>query len=151
MKKLLCVLLTLSLSLILCATALAEDTYDENDSTASTTLTTTIKGPDAPSYTLIIPSTLTITPNATSATLTVQLTEANNVNSIRVETAANGSMTNGSGGTIEFTVTSNELSFGNFNALPATKTMSIGITAEQWQQAAAGTYTGTMSFTISAE
>ena len=95
MKKLLCVLLTLSL--ILCAAALAEDTYDEDDSTASTTLTTTIKGPDAPSYTLIIPSTLTITPNATSTTLTVQLTEANNANSIRVETAANGSMTNGSG------------------------------------------------------
>ena len=137
MKKLLCVLLTLSL--ILCAAALAEDTYDEDDSTASTTLTTTIKGPDAPSYTLIIPSTLTITPNATSTTLTVQLTEANNANSIRVETAANGSMTNGSGGTIEFTVTSNELSFGNFSSLPSAKTMAIGITAEQWQQAAAGT------------
>ena len=153
MKKLLCVLLTLTLtlSLILCTTALAEDTYDEDDSTASTTLTTTIKGPDAPSYTLIIPSTLTITPNATSTTLTVQLTEANNANSIRVETAANGSMTNGSGGTIEFTVTSNELSFGNFSSLPSAKTMAIGITAEQWQQAAAGTYTGTMSFTISAE
>lgn len=149
MKKLLCVLLTLSL--ILCAAALAEDTYDESDSTASTTLTTTIKGPDAPSYTLIIPSTLTITPNATSTTLTVQLTEANNAYSIRVETAANGSMTNGSGGTIEFTVTSNELTFSNFANLPATKTMAIGITAEQWQQAAAGTYTGTMSFTISAE
>ena len=149
MKKLLCVLLTLSL--ILCAAALAEGTYDESDSTASTTLTTTIKGPDAPSYTLIIPSTLTITPNATSTTLTVQLTEANNANSIRVETAANGSMTNGSGGTIEFTVTSNELSFGNFSSLPSTKTMYINITSEEWQQAAAGTYTGTMSFTISAE
>ena len=149
MKKLLCVLLTLSL--ILCAAALAEDTYDEDDSTASTTLTTTIKGPDAPSYTLIIPSTLTITPNATSTTLTVQLTEANNADSIRVETAANGSMTNGSGGIIEFTVTSNELTFSNFANLPATKMMAIGITAEQWQQAAAGTYTGTMSFTISAE
>ena len=149
MKKLLCVLLTLSL--ILCAAALAEDTYDEDDSTASTTLTTTIKGPDAPSYTLIIPSTLTITPNATSTTLTVQLTEANNADSIRVETAANGSMTNGSGGTIDFTVTSNELTFSNFANLPATKMMAIGITAEQWQQAAAGTYTGTMSFTISAE
>lgn len=149
MKKLLCVLLTLSL--ILCAAALAEDTYDEDDSTASTTLTTTIKGPDAPSYTLIIPSTLTITPNATSTTLTVQLTEANNANSIRVETAANGSMTNGSGGTIEFTVTSNELSFSNFANLPATKTMTINITSAEWQQAAAGTYTGTMSFTISAE
>ena len=149
MKKLLCVLLTLSL--ILCAAALAEGTYNQNNSTASTTLTTTIKGPDAPSYTLIIPSTLTITPNATSTTLTVQLTEANNADSIRVETAANGSMTNGSGGTIEFTVTSNELSFGNFSSLPSAKTMAIGITAEQWQQAAAGTYTGTMSFTISAE
>ena len=149
MKKLLCVLLTLSL--IFCAAALAEGTYDEDDSTASTTLTTTIKGPDAPSYTLIIPSTLTITPNATSTTLTVQLTEANNANSIRVETAANGSMTNGSGGTIEFTVTSNELSFSNFSSLPSSKMMNINITAEEWQQAAAGTYTGTMSFTISAE
>ena len=149
MKKLLCVLLTLSL--IFCAAALSEGTYDEDDSTASTTLTTTIKGPDAPSYTLIIPSTLTITPNATSTTLTVQLTEANNANSIRVETAANGSMTNGSGGTIEFTVTSNELSFGNFSSLPSTKTMTINITSEEWQQAAPGDYTGTMSFTITAE
>lgn len=149
MKKLLCALLILCLSF--CTVALAEGEYDENDSTATTTLTTTIKGPDAPSYTVIIPSTLTITPNATSTTLTVQLTEANNANSIRVETAANGSMTNGSGGTIEFTVTSNELSFGNFSSLPSAKTMAIGITAEQWQQAAAGTYTGTMSFTISAE
>ena len=149
MKKLLCALLTLSL--IFCAAALAEGTYDEDDSTASTTLTTTIKGPDAPSYTLIIPSTLTITPNATSTTLTVQLTEANNANSIRVETAANGSMTNGSGGTIEFTVTSNELSFSNFSSLPSPKMMNINITADEWQQAPAGDYTGTMSFTISAE
>lgn len=149
MKKLLCVLLTLSL--ILCAAALAEGTYDESDSTASTTLTTTIKGPDAPSYTLIIPSTLTITPNATSTTLTVQLMEQKNTSEISITTANSGSMTNGSGGTIEFTVTSNELSFGNFSSLPSAKTMAIGITAEQWQQAAAGTYTGTMSFTISAE
>ena len=149
MKKLLCVLLTLSL--ILCAAALAEDTYDEDDSTASTTLTTTIKGPDAPSYTLIIPSTLTITPNATSTTLTVQLMEQKNTSEISITTANSGSMTNGSDGTIDFTVTSNELSFSNFSSLPRTKTMTINITEEQWQQAAAGTYTGTMSFTISAE
>ena len=149
MKKLLCALLTLSL--IFCAVALAEDTYDESDSTASSTLTTTIKGPDAPSYTLIIPSTLTITPNATSTTLTVQLTEANNANSIRVETAANGSMTNGGDGTIAFTVSSNELSFSNFSSLPSSKMMNINITAAEWQQAAAVTYTGTMSFPISAE
>ena len=149
MKKLLCSLLTLSL--ILCAAALAEGTYDESDSTASTTLTTTIKGPDAPSYTLIIPSTLTITPNATSTTLTVQLMEQKNTSEISITTANSGSMTNGSGGTIEFTVTSNELSFSNFANLPATKTMTINITSAEWQQAAAGTYTGTMSFTISAE
>ena len=149
MKKLLCVLLTLSL--IFCAAALAEGTYDEDDSTASTTLTTTIKGPDAPSYTLIIPSTLTITPNATSTTLTVQLMEQKNTSEISITTANSGSMTNGSGGTIEFTVTSNELSFSNFANLPATKTMTINITSAEWQQAAAGTYTGTMSFTISAE
>ena len=149
MKKLLCVLLTLSL--ILCAAALAEGTYDESDSTASTTLTTTIKGPDAPSYTLIIPSTLTITPNATSTTLTVQLMEQKNTSEISITTANSGSMTNGSDGTIDFTVTTNELSFSNFSSLPSTKTMYIDITSEEWQQAAAGTYTGTMSFTISAE
>ncbi len=149
MKKLLCALLTLSL--IFCSAALAEGTYDESDSTASTTLTTTIKGPDAPSYTIIIPPTLTIAPNAASTTLTVQLTEAANAKLVSVKTAANGSMTNGSGGTIDFTVTSNELSFSNFNTLPSSKTMTINITGEQWQQAAAGTYTGTMSFTISAE
>ena len=149
MKKLLCVLLTLSL--ILCAAALAEDTYDEDDSTASTTLTTTIKGPDAPSYTVIIPSTLAITPNAASTPLSIQVTDVENVESIKIATAESGSMSNGSDGTIDFTVSPYELTFSNFANLPATKTMSIGITAEQWQQAAPGDYTGTMSFTISAE
>lgn len=149
MKKLLCALLTLSL--IFCAAALAEGTYDEDDSTASTTLTTTIKGPDAPSYTIIIPSTLVIAPNATSTTLTVQLMEQKNTSEISITTANSGSMTNGSDGTIDFTVSPYELTFSNFANLPATKTMSIGITAEQWQQAPAGTYTGTMSFTITAE
>ena len=149
MKKLLCALLILSL--MFCAIALAEGTYDENDSTASTTLTTTIKGPDAPTYTVIIPSTLEIEPNATNTALTVQLTEVANAESIAVETAANGSMTNGSGGTIDFTVTPNKLSFSNFNTLPSSKTMTINITEEEWQQAAPGDYTGTMSFTISAE
>ena len=148
MKKLLCVLLTLSL--ILCAAALAEDTYDESDSTASTTLTTTIKGPDAPSYTIIIPPTLAIAPNATSTALSIQLEEVANASEISITTANSGSMT-GSNGTIDFTVTPNELSFSNFSSLPSTKTMTINITEEQWQQAAAGTYTGTMSFTISAQ
>ena len=149
MKKLLCVLLTLSL--ILCAAALAEDTYDESDSTASTTLTTTIKGPDAPSYTVIIPSTLAITPNAASTPLSIQVTAVENVNRIEVKTDGTGSMTNGSDGSIDFTVAPNELSFSNFASLPSTKTMTINITSEEWQQAAPGDYTGTMSFTISAE
>ena len=149
MKKLLCALLTLSL--ILCAAALAEDTYDEDDSTASTTLTTTIKGPDAPTYTVIIPSTLAIAPNAASTALNIQLEEVANASEISITTANSGSMTNGSGGAIDFTVTPNELSFSNFGSLPSTKTMYINITSEEWQQAAAGTYTGTMSFTISAE
>lgn len=149
MKKLLCVLLTLSL--ILCAAALAEGEYNENDSTATTTLTTTIKGPDAPTYTVIIPSTLAIAPNAASTALNIQLEEVANASEISITTANSGSMTNGSGGAIDFTVTPNELSFSNFGSLPSTKTMYINITSEEWQQAAAGTYTGTMSFTISAE
>ena len=150
MKKLLCVLLTLSL--ILCAAALAEGTYDEKDSTASTTLTTTIADPSqpVPSYTVIIPSTLTITPNATSTPLSIRVTEAENVESIEIDTAASGSMT-GSDGTIDFTVSPNELTFSIFTSLPSTKTMTINITSEEWQQAAPGDYTGTMSFTISAE
>ena len=150
MKKLFCALLILSL--IFCPTALAANgTYSENDRTATTTLTTTINGPDAPTYTIIIPSTLSIAPNATSTTLTVQLTEEKNVKSVSVETAASGSMTNGNGGAIDFTVTSNELTFSNFKSLPSSKVMTINITAEEWQKAPAGTYTGTMSFTISAE
>ena len=46
MKKILCALLILSL--IFCATALAEGTYDQDEKTSTTTLTTTIAGPDAP-------------------------------------------------------------------------------------------------------
>lgn len=149
MKKILCALLILSL--IFCATALAEGTYDQDDKTATTTLTTTIAGPDAPTYTVVIPSTLAITPNTTSTPLTVRLVEAKNAKSVTVTAEANGSMTNGSGGTINFTVDSTTLTFSNFNSLPSEKWMSIHITEVEWQQAPAGNYTGALTFTISAE
>ena len=146
MKKMLCVLLTLSL--LFGATALAANgTYDQNDQRATTTLTTTIAGPDAPTYTIIIPSTLAITPNATSTMLYIQVTEMENASSVKVTTNANGSMSNGTGGTLDYTVTSNTLQWSKASQ----KWMNIEITAEQWQQAPAGDYTGTMSFTISAE
>ena len=149
MKKILCALLILSL--IFCATALAEGTYDQDDKTATTTLTTTIAGPDAPTYTVVIPSTLAITPNTTSTPLTVRLVEAKNAKSVTVTAEANGSMTNGSGGTINFTVDSTTLTFSNFNSLPSEKWMSIHITEAEWQQAPAGNYTSALTFTISAE
>ena len=149
MKKILCALLILSL--IFCASALAEGTYDQDDKTATTTLTTTIAGPDAPTYTVVIPSTLAITPNTTSTPLTVRLVEAKNAKSVTVTAEANGSMTNGSGGTINFTVDSTTLTFSNFNSLPSEKWMSIHITEAEWQQAPAGNYTGALTFTISAE
>ena len=149
MKKILCALLILSL--IFCATALAEGTYDQDDKTATTTLTTTIAGPDAPTYTVVIPSTLAITPNTTSTPLTVRLVETKNAKSVTVTAEANGSMTNGSGGTINFTVDSTTLTFSNFNSLPSEKWMSIHITEAEWQQAPAGNYTGMLTFTISAE
>lgn len=149
MKKILCALLILSL--IFCATALAEGTYDQDDKIATTTLTTTIAGPDAPTYTVVIPSTLAITPNTTSTPLTVRLVEAKNAKSVTVTAEANGSMTNGSGGTINFTVDSTTLTFSNFNSLPSEKWMSIHITEAEWQQAPAGNYTGALTFTISAE
>lgn len=149
MKKILCALLILSL--IFCATALAEGTYDQDDKTATTTLTTTIAGPDAPTYTVVIPSTLAITPNTTSTPLTVRLVEAKNAKSVTVTAEANGSMTNGSGGTINFTGDSTTLTFSNFNSLPSEKWMSMHITEAEWQQAPAGNYTGALTFTISAE
>ena len=143
MKKMLCILLTLSL--IFCVTALAEE-YTENSKSATTTLTTTIAGPDAPTYTIVIPSTLAITPNATSTTLYVEVTEMKNADSVKVTTDSNGTMSNGSGGTIAYTVTNNTLQW----SMVSQKWMNIEITAAQWQQAPAGTYTGTMSFSISA-
>lgn len=146
MKKFLSLLL--ALSLLCTGVALADITAD--DETGSTTVTYIVPEPGT-GYTVIIPPTLTIAPNATSTTLTVQLTEEKNVKSVSVETAASGSMTNGNGGAIDFTVTSNELTFSNFKSLPSSKVMTINITAEEWQKAPAGTYTGTMSFTISAQ
>lgn len=114
-------------------------------------MTTTIAGPDAPTYTVVIPSTLAITPNTTSTPLTVRLVVAKNAKSVTVTAEANGSMTNGSGGTINFTVDSTTLTFSNFNSLPSEKWMSIHITEAEWQQAPAGNYTGMLTFTISAE
>ena len=149
MKKLLCMLL--ALSLLICTAALAEGTYDEGDKTASTTLTTTIEDPSAPAYTIMIPSTIAITPNATSTQLDVRVMEVKNVQKITVTTAASGSMTSTTGGNIAFTVGSPELAFTNFSSLPDNQWMTINITAEEWQQAQAGDYTGVMSFTISVE
>ena len=108
MKKLFCVLLILRL--IFCPTALAANgTYSESDRTATTTLTTTINGQNAPTYTIIIPSTLSIAPNATSTELAVKLQEVASASAISVETNLSGSMTNGSDGTIDFTVSPNRL------------------------------------------
>ena len=145
MKKLLCVLLTLSL--ICCAAALAEGTYDQDDTSATTTLTTTIAGPDAPTFTVVIPPTLAIEPNATSTALTIKLMDMENASAVKVTTVQSGSMTNGSGGTINYTIAPNVLSF----SAVADKFMNINITSDEWQQAPAGYYTGTLSFTISAE
>lgn len=148
MKKLLCALLALSLTF--CTAALASE-YDENDRQATTTLITTIEGSQAPTYTIVIPPTLEIVPNAASTQLDIRVTAAENVNSIKVATDASGSMKNDDDGQIDFTVELNTLSFSSFDALPSAKWMLIKIAEEEWQQAPAGTYTGTLSFTISVE
>ena len=81
----------------------------------------------------------------------IQLVEVQNASEIKVTAAAtNGSMKNSSGGAINFTVQSGTLTYSNFSSLPSEKQMIINITPEQWQQAEAGTYTGEMTFTISA-
>ena len=87
-------------------------------------------------------------PNAASTQLDIRVTAAENVNSIKVATDASGSMKNDDD---DFTVELNTLSFSSFDALPSAKWMLIKIAEEEWQQAPAGTYTGTLSFTISVE
>ena len=149
MKKILCALLILSL--IFCATALAKVPTIRMTRPQPPRWTTTIAGPDAPTYTVVIPSTLAITPNTTSTPLTVRLVEAKNAKSVTVTAEANGSMTNGSGGTINFTVDSTTNRYTYSNSLPSEKWMSIHITEAEWQQAPAGNYTGMLTFTISAE
>lgn len=70
-----------------------------------------------------------------------------NADSVRVTTNASGTMSNSSGGTIDYTVTNNLLQWSTASQ----KWMNVEITAAQWQQAPAGDYTGTMNFTISVE
>ena len=149
MEKMLCALL--ALGLLCCAIAFAEGTYDQDNTTVITTLTTTIAGPQAPTYTVIIPSTLAISPNATSTPLMIELTEVQHASEVKITTATSGSMSNGSGGIIDFTVSPNEIAFTNFASLPSTKQVSVNITAAEWQQASAGDYTGSLTFTISAK
>lgn len=149
MKKMLCVLL--ALGLLCCAVAFAEGTYNQDNTTATTTLTTTIAGPQAPTYTVIIPSTLAISPNATSTPLMIELTEVQHASEVKITTAASGSMSNGSGGIIDFTVSPNEIAFTNFASLPSVQQVSVNITAAEWQQAPAGDYTGSLTFIISAK
>lgn len=151
MKKI--IALILALCLLCGAVAFAtEINQDSTSQSAETILTTTIEE----SYTLTIPATLNIAYGATETDmpLTVSNYRLKSTNQLKLRQSWDGALENESGNTISYS-----LKYGNAdvssNTNPVTfdangtKNLVVTIAQSAWNSAAPGTYTDTVTFTVS--
>ncbi|MCC8120700.1 MAG: hypothetical protein LIO42_01645 [Oscillospiraceae bacterium] len=142
--------LALVLALSLSATAFAES-ISTNGGTGTTTITTTTD----PTYTVTIPESQAITFGDTSTDLgSVELSSARLESGYAVTvTAAAGALTNDDDAavTIPYTLTSEGRTFTSVMFAAAGDSTDLNVEIEQvaWDSAPAGSYTGTITFTIS--
>ena len=161
MKKILCLLLTLSL---LCAgVALADTEITTDGGTGSTTVTYTI--PEAQTgYTVIIPPSVSILQGETSATMQISVgadstLESGKTLSVKLESSANNFSLKLAGGSdaIAYAVKKDSqavnasdavLSWTGGEAIPAAATLTMGLT-ESTDGKTAGDYSDTLTFKLS--
>ena len=161
MKKILCLLLTLSL---LCAgVALADTEITTDGGTGSTTVTYTI--PEAQTgYTVIIPPSVSILQGETSATMQISVgadstLESGKTLSVKLESSANNFSLKLAGGseTIGYAVKKDSqtvnagdavLSWKGDEAIPAATTLTMELT-ESTDGKTAGDYSDTLTFKLS--
>lgn len=161
MKKVLCLLLTLSL---LCAgVALADTSITTDGGTGSTTVTYTV--PEAQTgYTVIIPASVTIPQGGTSTTMQISIgtgstLESGKTLSVKLESSANNFSLKLAGGsdTIGYKVEKDSqtvnagdavLSWKGGEAIPAAATLTMELT-ESTDGKTAGDYSDTLTFKLS--
>ena len=153
MKKLIAVLLSLALAAAMSvsafATAVDEDTADK---TVDAVITASIQ----PTYTVTIPEDVSVTFNETSTDFgSVELTAAQIEpdHAVQVDLDASGALKNAAdeSKTIAYAVNSEAGAFttAQYDAAGESTALTIDITQEAWNAAYAGSYSDTVTFTVS--
>ena len=159
MKKVLCLLLTLSL---LCAgVALADTSITTDGGTGSTTVTYTV--PEAQTgYTVIIPASVTIPQGGTSTTMQISIgtgstLESGKTLSVKLESSANSFQLKQGDSAITYAVKKDSqtvnagdavLSWKGGEVIPAAATLTMKLT-ESTDGKTAGDYSDTLTFKLS--
>ena len=160
MKKLIASILTLSMLAVLSTTAFAAEINQDSPSKESeAVITTTI----APTYTVSIPEDVSVTFNDTETNWgSIEVTQAQIEPNMQIEvslTADNADSTlvlvnqADETKTIPYTVNDENgiFSSGTYLATGDKTELTINITQDNWNQAAAGSYEDTVTFTVSYE
>lgn len=151
-KKLTCLALALALTLSLSVTAFATEINQDDGSpaTAETEITTSI----TPTYVVTIPADTNIPFEATSTDLgKIELTSAHlEPDYVVTVSASAGALTNDadSAYTIPYTLESEDGVFTSvqYSAAGDYTTLTVNITANDWNSAYAGSYSGTITFMV---
>lgn len=159
MKKLICLLLTLSL---LCAgIALADTNITTDGGTGSTTVTYTVPEPGT-GYTVVIPASVAIPQGGTSTTMQISIgtgstLESGKTLSVKLESSANSFQLKQGDNAITYAVKKDSqtvnagdavLSWKGGEAIPAATTLTMELT-ESTDDKTAGDYSDTLTFKLS--
>lgn len=134
--------MVLMLCLLCGATALADN------SNRQTELKSTVDS----GYTIVIPATLEIVYGAEASNLAVQVTElhlSSKYNALKVEVGSMNPLKNENEQLIWYTIDGKSFGATRYFQTPETQNFVVGIAAADWNKAAAGSYSGTVSFNTS--
>lgn len=140
MKKLFALVLALGL---LGGSAVLAD-----DSNRQTELKVTVEA----GYTIVIPPTLDIPFGAESTDLAVEVTALHlpaNSNALKVAVSQMNPLTNADDKQISYTIDGKAAGAARYFQTLEKQCFAIGITADAWNKAPAGSYSGTVSFSVS--
>ncbi|MCD8398460.1 MAG: hypothetical protein LUD12_15010 [Lachnospiraceae bacterium] len=149
-KTMLSIMLSLALTLSLSATAFADVTQDSDPKTGTTTISTSI----SPTYTVTIPADTTITFNTTSTSIgNIELSSAQLDPGYAVKVSASaGALENEADAskTIPYTLKSDGSAFtsAQYTVKGEYTALAVDITEDDWNSAYAGSYSGTITFTV---
>lgn len=153
MKKIITLALAATMALSASATAFAaEINQNSNPKTTNATITTSI----APTYTVTIPADVDVAFNATATdfgSIEVTAAQIDPDKCIKVALTSDGKLENSVDNTkvIPYTVTSGETAFtsATYLATGEKTDLTININADDWNKAYAGSYSDTVTFTVS--